>query len=72
MIHIFILIIFHHISKERMNKNDNNNNKNTNKEYYKINLNNDILWKIKSTLVMKQIFPIYFYNFSKKNNKELL
>jgi len=30
----------------------------TNKEDYKINFNSDLLWKIKSTLVMKRIYPI--------------
>lgn len=30
----------------------------TNKEYYKINFNTD-LWKIKATLIMKRIYPIY-------------
>jgi hypothetical protein len=39
----------------------------TNEEYYKINFNSDLLWKIKSVLVMKQKYPIcdFFYN---KNN----
>jgi hypothetical protein len=31
----------------------------TNKEYYKINFYSDLLWKIKSTLVIKRIYPIY-------------
>ena len=31
----------------------------TNKEYYKINFYSDLLWKIKSTLIMKSIYPIY-------------
>ena len=29
------------------------------KEYYKINFNSDKLWKIKSTIYMKKIYPIY-------------
>ena len=40
---------------------------NTNKEYYKINFNTDLLWNIKATLVMKQIYPIYSGNFSDKD-----
>ena len=43
----------------------------TNKEYYKINFNSDALWKIKSTILTKKIYPIYSYNFSKKSNIEL-
>ena len=39
----------------------------TNKEYYKINFNSNLLWKIKSTLTMKQFYPIYNNNFSKGN-----
>ena len=31
----------------------------TNKEYYIINFNTDLLWKIKSTLIMKRIYPVY-------------
>ena len=31
----------------------------THKEYYKINYNADILWKIKSTLIMKRYYPVY-------------
>jgi len=37
----------------------------TNKEYYNINFNSDLLWKIKTTLIMKRIYPIrdvYFSN----------
>jgi hypothetical protein len=30
----------------------------TNKEYYKINFGSDLLWRIKSTLVMKRHYPI--------------
>lgn len=30
----------------------------TNKEYYMINLNTDLLWRIKSTLIMKRIYPV--------------
>jgi hypothetical protein len=46
----------------------------SNKEYYKINFNCDLLWKIKSTLIMKKHYPIYHtYNdsFNNKNNIEL-
>jgi len=38
----------------------------TNKEYYQINFYADSLWKIKSTLLMKKIFPFYSCNFSNK------
>ena len=44
---------------------------NTNKEYYKINFNNDLLWNIKTTLVMKQIYPVYSCDFSNKSYLEL-
>jgi hypothetical protein len=43
----------------------------TNKKYYKINFYSNLLWKIKSTLIMKQIYPIYSCDFSKKENIEL-
>ena len=42
----------------------------SNKEYYKINLNSDLVWKIKSTLKMKQIYPIY-NSFTNKSSIEL-
>jgi hypothetical protein len=32
---------------------------NTNREYYIINFNSNLLWRIKSTLKMKQYYPIY-------------
>jgi hypothetical protein len=41
------------------------------KEYYIINFNTDLLWKIKATLVMKYIYPIYSDHFTKKSNIEL-
>lgn len=31
----------------------------TYKEYYKINYDADILWKIKSILLMKRFYPVY-------------
>ena len=34
----------------------------TNKEYYKINFNSDSLWRIKSTLIMKRIYPQHSIN----------
>ena len=37
----------------------------TNKEYYKINFNNDLFWKIKATLLTKQFYRIYNGIFSK-------
>jgi hypothetical protein len=43
----------------------------TNKEYYKINFNSDLLWKIKSTLVMKRFYPILSCDFSKSDAKEI-
>ena len=36
----------------------------TNKECYKINFKNDLLWKIKASILMKRIYPIRDYNFS--------
>ena len=43
----------------------------TNKEYYKINFNSDLLWKIKTNLIMKRIYPIYSYDFFKMSSYEL-
>lgn len=43
----------------------------SNKEYYMINFNSDLLWKIKSTLRMKQFYPIYNGDFNNKSNIEL-
>jgi len=34
-------------------------NPKTNKKYYKINFTTDLLWRIKATLIMKRIYPIY-------------
>ena len=31
----------------------------TNREYYKINFNSDLLWKVKANIMMKRIYPIY-------------
>jgi hypothetical protein len=45
----------------------------TKKEYYKINYNSALLWRIKSTLVMKGLYPIYPNKggFMNKANMEL-
>lgn len=43
----------------------------TNREYYKINFNCNLLWRIKSTLIMKQLYPIHSGDFSNKSNIEL-
>jgi hypothetical protein len=43
----------------------------TNKEYYKINFHSDLLWNIKSTLMMKRFYPIYSCDFSNKGYIEL-
>lgn len=43
----------------------------TKKEYYKINFYTDRLWKIKSSIVMKKIYPIYSCDFSNKFNIDL-
>ena len=43
----------------------------TNKEYYKINFSSNLTLNIKSTLIMKQIYPIYSCDFSNKSNIEL-
>jgi hypothetical protein len=43
----------------------------TNKKCYKINLNSELLWKIKSTLIMKKIYPICDGNFCNKGNIDL-
>ena len=40
----------------------------TNKEYYKINFNSDIIWKIKATILTKRIYPIYSTDFYNKDN----
>jgi len=43
----------------------------TNKEYYKINFNSDSLWKIRTNVIMKRIYPIYSSDFCNKGNIEL-
>jgi hypothetical protein len=43
----------------------------TNKECYKIDFNSDLLWRIKSTLIMKRIYPLRDGNFCNKCNIEL-
>jgi hypothetical protein len=46
----------------------------SNKEYHKINFHSNLLWRIKSTLRMKQVYPIYpNYNggFTNKSNIKL-
>ena len=43
----------------------------TNKEYYKINYNSGFLWKIKSTIIMRRIYPILNGDFFNKGNIEL-
>ena len=43
----------------------------TNEEYYKINFYSDLLWKIKATIRMKQLYPIYNDVFANKSNIEL-
>ena len=43
----------------------------TNKEYYKINFNSDLLWKIRTNVIMKRIYPIYSCDFYNKGNIEL-
>jgi hypothetical protein len=42
-----------------------------NKEYYKINFNSNLLYKIKAVLVMKQLYPILNSDFSNKGNIQL-
>jgi hypothetical protein len=39
----------------------------SNKENYKINFNSALLWKIKATLRMKQLYPIYNNGFTNKS-----
>lgn len=41
----------------------------TNKEYYKINFNSDLLFKIKTVFVMKRIYPVYSGYFNKSTLK---
>jgi hypothetical protein len=43
----------------------------TNKQYYKINFDSDLLWNIKSILIMKKYYPLYCTNFSDKKLREL-
>lgn len=43
----------------------------TNKEYYKINFGSNLLWNIKSTLVMKRYYPFYKTDFSLRIDREL-
>lgn len=42
----------------------------TNKEYYKINFNSDFLWKIKTNLILKRIYPIHSCDFFTKRSLE--
>lgn len=44
---------------------------NTNRDMCKINFYSDLLWKIKSTLVMKRLYPILSGDFSNKSYIEL-
>jgi hypothetical protein len=43
----------------------------TNKVYYKINFSSGLLFNIKSNLIMKQIYPMYLFNYKNKSNIEL-
>jgi len=43
----------------------------TNKEYYKINFYSDLLWNIKSTIIMKKLYPFYIIYFCKKYDIDL-
>jgi len=43
-----------------------------NKEYYRINFKSDFLWKIKSTLVMKRLYPVYPGYYANFNNKDTI
>lgn len=42
----------------------------TNREYYKINLLADSLWRIQSTLVMKRHYPVYTYHLNGNYNNQ--
>jgi hypothetical protein len=44
----------------------------TNKEYYKINFYTDLLWRIKSNLVMKRLYPVYPDYYANFNNKDTI
>jgi len=41
------------------------------KEYYKINFDSNLLWRIKANIRMKQLYPIYNGAFNKKESIEL-
>jgi len=43
----------------------------TQSEYYKIDFSSNLLWNIKSTLIMKKKYPLYCTNFSDKKMREL-
>ena len=43
----------------------------TNKAYYKINFTSELLFNIKSTLIMKRMYPMYSCDFSNKSDIEL-
>lgn len=43
----------------------------SNKVYYKINFCSDLLWRMKATLRMKRIYPIYDSDITDKKNIEL-
>jgi hypothetical protein len=43
----------------------------TNKEYYKINFNSNLLWRIKSVFIVKRLYPVYSGDFFKRKTIEL-
>ena len=43
----------------------------TQKEYYKINRSVDFLWKLKSLMIMKRLYPVITTNASDYNNRQL-
>jgi hypothetical protein len=44
----------------------------SNKECYKINFNSDSIWKIKATIRMKQLYPVYPIYHGGFNNKDYI
>jgi len=40
-------------------------------EFYKINFNSEVLWDIKSIIMMKKIYPSRNNDFSKQNQRDL-
>ena len=43
----------------------------TQEEYYKINKSSDFLWKLKSLMIMKRLYPLLTKNVSDYDNRQM-